>query len=481
MASFMTRASEKTRDILFTAAGTAVILQYFCRNTYYVPAVRYLAAFVFGCLMFGLMILAIMPAEIRPIRFDKALLIPWSIVTLFMLIAGITQSVDYLPDAMLMLVAFPVFYIVGADFARILRLLFHSVRISFVVFLLIDFLFFPIEQEKYSGFFNNVNNVSYYLALVFCCCLIELLAREKADLLFFIDLAFSGISAALVYYSNSRSGALGLLSAFLFTTVLVGIIDKRSFVKTFLRRFLPLFLSVAFFIPATIYLSQIPPMASRLFSQSEQEVQPGQEAPPSQEAQPGQEVPPSQVTPPDEGPQPDQEAPPSQQPAADPPSVSDVLEKVQDVNDLKFSVQDKTVNRFFTGRLSIWQSYIERLSLWGHPITERFSSYIEGKLLLNSTAHMTILEFAYRYGILAGLAYLAFNLIAGVKSIGYALRRPKDRYALAPIAVTIAFGAASVFSSTVSPFNYILTFYYYLVQCPLVKEGIDADKDRADG
>lgn len=443
LASFMGRFSEKKRNILFVAAGLVLFFQNFLHCAGHLSSVRYLVIFTIGCLMFGLMILAVMPSEIQPVRFDKLLIIPWAIVTLFMLIAGITKSVDYLTNAILMLVAFPVFYIIAEDFHQILHLLFRTVRISFYIFLLISFLFFPITEQKYSSFFTNVNELSFYLSLVFCCTLIELLALKKRCVLFFSNLASAGISAALVYYTNSRSGLLAVFVMFLFTIFLVMFIDKKAFFKTFFQFFLPVILSIAVFIPSTIYIFQIPSTISQAVTQPNQQPQPDQELQPSQEPQPGQ----------------------TPQPA--PPTVSDVLEKVQETHDLKLSTGGKNVNNFFTGRIAIWTAFVEHLSFWGHTVEERF--YIEERKSENSTAHMTILQYAYSYGILAGVAYLTFNLTAGLKSIRYALKRPKDRYALTPFAVSVTFGALSLFSSLISPFNYIIVFYYYLVQVPLMR------------
>lgn len=466
LADFMDRFSERTRDHIFTAAGLLIILQYFACNTNYLPSPRYLVTFSFGCLMFGFMILAVMPSKIAPVRFDRMLVVPWIIVTLFMLIAGITKSEDYLPDTMLMLAAFPIFYMVGVDFNRILRLSFRSLRASFVVFLLINFLFFPIVKQKYTGFFNNQNGVAFYLSTVFCCCLVDLLASKGNRRRFLLNLAFIGVSFSMIFYSNSRSGLLAVFMSFCLTFCLTIFTDRAAFFKTFLKYFLPVFLSVVVFIPATIYISQLPSMAFQALSQLEQAPQPAQSSV-SDNPQPAQ----SSVS---DNPQPAQSSVPDDPQKAPETTVSDVLQRVQDTNDIKLSTQNKTADSFFTGRLSIWKEYIKRLSFWGHSNLEHF--YVEARGTNNSTAHMTILEFAYSYGVLAGLAYLAFNLLAGVKSIRYALRRPTDRYALAPAAVSIAFGAVSLLASVTSPFYYTLTFYYYLVQCPLMRRDTDADQ-----
>lgn len=440
LAGFMSRFSEKNKDILFVCAGVILFCSYFLGNAGFYGNMRYLYRYVFYCLIFGLMILSVMPAEVHPVRFDKVLFVPWCTVVLFMLIAGITKSVDFLTEAMLLMVAYPVFYIIGVDFKRILRLLFQIVRISFCIFIVVNLLFFPITQHQYSGFFNNVNGVCFFLVLVFCCCLVDLLAVEKIGLFYFLNLAFLGISAAFIYYTSSRSGGYAVILVLSFTVFLSIFTDKRFFFKTFLRYFLPVLLSIVVCIPTTLYVFRIPALVTQMVPQYSQ-TEPGS----------GQE---------------------EQEP--DSPSVSDVMADIRGNHTARFSTEGKTLNNFSTRRIAIWRGYLEQIAFWGHSLDDHFfNPWTKGE---NSMAHMVILDFAYYFGIPAGLAYLAFNLTAGVKSIRYALRRPKDRYALAPFVISIGFGFISLFSDVMYSFNYLLTFYYYLVQCPLAPKMETIDK-----
>ena len=146
LANLMSRFSDKAREILFTAAGLMIALATFALANGNLVSVRYLYLYTFDCLMMGLMMLALLPEKLQPVHFDKILLTPWLIMGLFVLIAGITKNEDVLPDAMLFLVAYPVFYIVAGNcgFRKILRMLLQIARLSFCVFWVLSFLFFPI-------------------------------------------------------------------------------------------------------------------------------------------------------------------------------------------------------------------------------------------------------------------------------------------------------------------------------------------------
>ena len=462
LASISNRLSVKARDTVFVCSGLMIFLMHFVYNAEKWNY-RFLYMYVFDCCMAGLMILSILPRSVNPVRFDKMLIIPWYGFALFALIAGITKSADYLPDAMLYLVMYPVFYIVwnNCDTHKIQRQLLRISRYSFFIFLFVNIVFFPISGRQYSGFFSNVNGVAYYLALVSCCFLIEILSCEKANPLFFLDLVLLGISVSLVFYSNSRTGQLALLMSFFLTVLLLAFTDRSGFIKVFVRRLVPIALSIVLFIPATLYVFQLPQEVSRIISElSVEHEQPAEPAP-------------AEPTPAE--PAPAEPTPAEPAPAESAPSAGEKLDSIREYNEQKVSTSGLTLDQISSGRITIWKEYCKHLGFWGHSNTAD-SFFIEGRGTYNSTAHMTILEFAYSFGILAGLLYLFFNILAGVKSIRYALRCPKNRYALMPFTITIAFGVMSLFAAFSTSFYDMIVFYYYLIQKPLMKKGCGADE-----
>ena len=95
------------------------------------------------------------------------------------------------------------------------------------------------------------------------------------------------------------------------------------------------------------------------------------------------------------------------------------------------------------------------------------------------TAHNTILQMAYECGIPTGILYLVFNLTSGVLAILFARKNRSERYALLPLAVTVAFGFMSLLSSLENAFSYMITLYYYLLQFPLIAAAAKKGKREA--
>lgn len=96
---------------------------------------------------------------------------------------------------------------------------------------------------------------------------------------------------------------------------------------------------------------------------------------------------------------------------------------------------------------------------------------MEGRSTPYNTTHMTPMEVAYESGIFAGVFYLLVNLISGILTIMYAWRQREEKFALLPLMVVLAFGIISYTTSVHSSFNYMLTFYYYLIIFPVIAKG----------
>ena len=84
---------------------------------------------------------------------------------------------------------------------------------------------------------------------------------------------------------------------------------------------------------------------------------------------------------------------------------------------------------------------------------------------------MTILGIAYESGIFAGILYLCVNILSGLLAIAYAWKHRQEKYALMPLMVILTFGIDSVLRTTNISFNYMTTFYYYLILFPLITKG----------
>lgn len=162
-------------------------------------------------------------------------------------------------------------------------------------------------------------------------------------------------------------------------------------------------------------------------------------------------------------------------------NTGQVLQDIQEVQSAKLST-DRTINSISAGRIGIWKSYFRELGFNGHSIDYTFvvdmgPEYAYLGERTNSTAHMTILQMAYNYGLLAGIAYLLFNLIAGIKSIIYAICSQKSMYRYLPLIISCAYGVISILASCISPISYFIAFVYYYVQCPIVSTKVSNESN----
>ena len=136
-------------------------------------------------------------------------------------------------------------------------------------------------------------------------------------------------------------------------------------------------------------------------------------------------------------------------------------------NEGKTSFDGKNLNQISTGRLEIWRVFAGHVRLFGTDEEVRF--FVPSRNDYYVTSHNTPLEFAVYSGIFCGILYFLFNLLAGLKAMGYAVKQTKENgYKLLPIAVTMAFGVCSMLGSLKTPFTYMITVYYFFVQAPLV-------------
>jgi O-antigen ligase len=133
----------------------------------------------------------------------------------------------------------------------------------------------------------------------------------------------------------------------------------------------------------------------------------------------------------------------------------------------RFIPSDQGMDGFLSGRVSVWEQALSLLDMTGvNPHTAPLID-IGGAAL--SSAHNIPLDLAYRAGIPAGIAGLAFGIIAFiilVKLLLYAGSR--DRYYLFTAMFVSAYLVYSLSEITVQPFEYAYSFCFFIGLGPLI-------------
>lgn len=444
------------RDIMFILGGICLMLHCILHGARLIPY-RFLIFFPISCVFLGIMILSSMGGELHPVRFRMSVFVPWMCCGGLMFISGVINNVDYLPDALLILVAFPILYIcfANADREKLFQKLISINKFTLLIFIITSFLFVQITNKKYTAFSVNVNTTSTILTVTSIFILVEIISEKKFSKKVLCDILLIGTATALNYYTNSRTGPLALIFAAAFILVLffatnsmrtnlvalakLGMIALSSVVLTVsllyvfqLRQWLPIpYINLK---DHTIYLddrwnTMIP---SRPTNNNKNNTS----VPPDSENNNSGE--------------------------------SDFFgnEGFQGVNEHKFDT-NKSLDKFSTGRISVWKAYAKDLNFKGHSTTPTVYIDFLSKKDISST-HMTILQVAYESGVLSGISYFLFNIASGILSFIFAIKHRKEKYALLPLAVTLVFGVISLLASNRVAFYNCNTLMYYILLFPIM-------------
>lgn len=459
LGKIMDHVDQRVKNILFLISAI-VIASINCLHFAGMLPYRYLVIFAIGCVFLGLMILASLSGDIRPVRFRIWLMIPWYIAGGFIALSGILHGSEYLTDAVCFLVVYPILFIVWnqGNFAKVMGLLVRAIMIVLVAVLLVNAFKFPITTERYEGLFGNTNAAAFFYATVFGCLLVKLYQTEKFTWKTVGVLILLGMTAAMQYYSNSRTGQLAIICELIVATILYFITHIRSAGKFLVYKFLPLALSVMIFFPTTLYLLQIPGIikSSRINMQISETTAESED---NEATKVG-----SDKT--------DKE----NQKETKPSKKNEIhgLDGFKQTNEDKLSTDGKDFDGFTSHRVTIWKLYLEKLNMLGNAPDVEIKRYSDGKAY---TAHNTWLEYSFQSGIPCGIAYLIFNILAGVLSIGYAWKHKGEKYSLMPLTMAIGYGVISVVSSVNTPFMYICTMYYTFAQVPIVSKCVCKDSE----
>ena len=455
--SIMQKTPSRLRDILFIVGGLGLTLHCMLKGAGLTPY-RFLFFFPISCIFMGLVILGSMGSGLTPVKFRLTLFIPWICCGAIMLISGIINNVDYIPDAILILVAFPILYICWGNCERnkLFTKLILINKLTLLIFILLSFLFIQITTKKYYAFAINPNTTSTLLSVSSAFLLIEIISEKKFSKKLVCDVMLFGAAAAINYYTNSRTGPLALICSALIVLILYSITNpvRQTFI-TLAKLALTILIS-AVLSASLLYVFQLRQwLPIPYVNLKDQTVYTDDRwkdifSPPADEPAPTDS--------------PVNQAPTQPNKEPDKPFFDDGGFK--DVNKDKLNT-DKTLDKFSTGRISVWKAYAKDLNLTGHSTTP--TVYIDFLFYKNiSSTHMTILQVAYESGVVAGILYFIFNITSGILAIVYSVRHKKEKFALLPLAIIVVFGCISLLESNRVAFTNYNTLMYYLMLFPVM-------------
>lgn len=433
----MGRFSEKKKDRLFVLGGLIIVVLTFLRHSEAVDY-RYLYHFTGCCFGLGLMILASLGETVKPIqyRFPFTILLP--LFGTLLLISGIINNVNYLPEAVMLLLAYPVVFLCwnNADRSRIFRLLCRVCKIALLIFAAASWLLDPIGRTKYSGIFTNENNAAYFLTIACIAILLDIFYSGKNIRKLVPDLLLLGLGSALNFYTNSRTGTYSLYIVLFLGGGLYLLKHNKKENLIFLGKLGACLLASFVFVFSLVYVYQLRQwLPLPYFDGDEKGVYSATREELLDECYPDWQE-------------------------SLPESGFFDARGFFHVTSVKNDTSGKDLDAYSTGRLSIWLAFAEDLNWRGHKTVP--PKYIPGYDKEFETAHNTCLQYAYESGIGAGVVFLILNLSSGVGTLWFAWKYGKEDYAVAPLMFTAAFGVMSMLGSCSASFGYLATLFYYL-------------------
>lgn len=437
--------SGKFKNFLFLLGGCGILTTMLLQGAEALT-IRYIFIFAANCAFLGLMVLGILPDKIRPVKWNRPLFFSWMAMATLRMISAFTQNTNYFAEGFLLFIAWPVIFLIlaNADSTRLIHLVLRLIRIALISFVVLSFLFTPITPGKYSGIFENTNSTSHFLAAVSVALVVSILYAQSRK--WIPDAILLGLAWTMNTYSSSRGGMLAATIAICCGLGLFLVTNLRNGQWKKLLRFgvsivacwaLTFSLVYIFQIRLALDLPYYHHETNRFYYAGRDEVW----------SYLGDEF---------AGYMGDSEY-----------FGSDIF---TDLADDRFDMEGQSLDKYSTGRVSLWMSCIEKLNFTGHPSTED-QFYIAYAQKTFNTTHMVILQYAFESGIPMGVMYLVMNILSGFAAIAYAWRNRTKRWGMVPLMMTLSFGVLSVMESCGVSLQFLGTFLYYGSMFPLITRG----------
>lgn len=423
----------------------------------------------------------------------------WYAMCLFMLIASVAVSVDWLPDFFIMSLVFPCLFFIWnnrGDYDVLFACLCRAVLWFTGAFVLASMLFCPLTGAQYAGMFTNPNTLGQYMTVTLMAALSLMGAKLRHGFSIkslFLPLAAIGVAAAFLIFSQSRTALVAALFVLVFWLVVTTWFDhKGKRLRGLIKTAAALLISVVVCYPLCFGAIQLfsglvnHPVDMFALEQHEALLASSEQA---SGQEPGQASGQEDTASSDSG----EKTAPTQPPAAEgeqaqgassvpagesgqeeqnQQSLGGILDGLTD----RFSTQGKDANEISTYRFDVWKTYLREVNLFGNANRALYVNEIVGE---KKTAHNTYIQVAFDNGVFTAVCYFALNIISAVFAVRFFLRRREQSdYALFPVLVMGGFGVVSLLESVFYPFGSLISFLYWMVQAPVMDRAVFAKRER---
>lgn len=366
-------------------------------------------------------------APLKHIKWNKWIVYPYFAAAVYMTLMSIDHFTGrcYQAYALQMLLVFPALYFIWGnrkDYTKYIDWIAKSLVIIGTVTTICTFIFAPISDatllgasDRYMGLTFNPNRLGTLTIMITAACLYLISKRDRLAIFYIV---LSGVNTGFTIMSGSRTAILVVVFQLIAFAVILMRID---FIKAKIKTLVFIMFSIAIIVvsvPLTDFtLNQIGNPPTSIESTT----------------------------------------------VDDSTAHSDSINNVSSQKTSRFSAKGKSLDDFSSGRIEIWNWYLDRMHMRGNDCTNHEVIYGNGSVVHN--AHNTFLEIPFRFGIPAGIFYALFMMGVIVVLIKAALIQGPRRYVTFIVMASLAYFIEAMLDVMTLPFERgpVLLFYMSLV------------------
>ncbi|MCC2864725.1 O-antigen ligase family protein [Ihubacter massiliensis] len=447
---------EKTRtQINFVCVLLVVLLAYYGEAKDYMKGPPITTLCILQSILLMIITLMSMNGPLRLMKWSK--LIPWSwfLFSIIVILTGFDHVIGpgFRPMAIVMLLFYPLLFFVWSnrgDYQMLFDMVAKSTVIVGLAFFVACMFYNPLTEEvlRYTGFTGNPGSLGKIGVAVLTCGLYLVMTMRRNYWLYAL---FSGLACTLIILSLSRTALLAMCALLLFLLLfcIKEFLDHREIRKKLLVRILAIVLMLVIAYPTTNFLLENGyAILQETYHVSKENKNGAPGASNSTDVN-------------------NQQTEAATDTIAERQKTQDVPEGAdkEELTKERVSLEGKDLNSFSTGRLAIYKARIALLNWKGNDATD--SIYAEG-YGRNRWSHNTVLEFAYRSGIIAGGLFFLIELLSAIYVFRKLFSREKVLiYQYFVFFAIIGFGIMSLTDVIFTPAADPGVLYYFLAMMPL--------------
>lgn len=444
--SIISKLPSKLRnEISFICVFLLVLLSYYGEAKDYMKGPPITTLCILQSILLILIVVMSIEAPLHKIRWNKVMPASWFLFSLIVVLTSFDHVIGpgFRPMAFMMLLLYPALFIVWnnrKDYQVLFEMVSKATIIVMLTFFIMCVFYNPltIEDFRYTGFTGNPGSLGKIGVAGLTCGLYLTINMRKNYWLYAL---FCGMASTLVMLSMSRTAmvAMGMLFLFFMLFCIKEVLRHSKIRKRLLSRVIVITIILIAAYPLTTFLLTNGYAILQETYQINLKIFNGTET--------NQETVPSPKT--------ETQAPLN---ATQAPDKMDLAKE-------RLSLDGKDLNTYTAGRMLIYKARFPMLNLKGHDATD--SIYIEG-YGRNRWSHNTVLEFAYRSGIIAGGLFFLIELLSAIYVFRKLFSREKVLiYQYFVFFAIIGFGIMSLTDVIFTPAADPGVLYYFLAMMPL--------------